>query len=223
MFTINMQACLEVIWVVWVGWRWELNLGFFFLKQFQQTYVVRATFEPVEVDHLQLVITSVLYLVGNLRRILYGPLHGLCLPFADGRVEQPNHITIYKWCSGVINDAHWEVSITSKHQEVLVFYIDSRGNRFDTTPEQTASAQAKPEGQVARWPEQLQELNFKIIHRPGQRHQNVDALSRLPCKQCGHTGEDDKNNESATIATLQLSASYVSANIKDKQMEDQER
>ena len=36
-----------------------------------------------------------------------------------------------------------------------------------------------------------------------------------------HTGEDDKNNESATIATLQLS-SYVSANINDKQMEDQE-
>ena len=47
-----------------------------------------------------------------------------------------------------------------------------------------------------------------------------DALSRLPCRQCGCTGEDDKNNESATIATLQLS-SYVSANIKDKQMEDQ--
>ena len=34
-------------------------------------------------------------------------------------------------------------------------------------------------------------------------------------------GEDDKNNESATIATLQLS-SYVSANIKHKHMEDQE-
>ena len=49
----------------------------------------------------------------------------------------------------------------------------------------------------------------------------MDALSRLPCKQCGHTGEDDKNNESATIATLQLS-SYVSVNINDKQMEDQE-
>ena len=79
----------------------------------------------------------------------------------------------------------------------------------------------EPEGQVARWLEQLQELDFKIIHRPGQRHQNADALSRLPCRQCGHTGEDDKNNESATIATLQLS-SYVSGNIKDKQMEDQE-
>ena len=37
----------------------------------------------------------------------------------------------------------------------------------------------------------------------------------------GHTGEDDKNDESATIATLQLS-SYVSAKINDKQMEDQE-
>eukprot|EP00731_Ephydatia_muelleri_P000005 Em0001g5a len=76
----------------------------------------------------------------------------------------------------------------------------------------------EPEGQVA---EQLQELNFKIIHRPDQRYQNADTLSRSPCRQCGHTGEDDTNNESATITTLQLS-SYVSANIKDNEMEDQE-
>ena len=79
----------------------------------------------------------------------------------------------------------------------------------------------EPEGQVARWLEQLQELDFKIIHQPGQRYQNADAFSRLSCRQCGRTGKDDKNNESATIATLQLS-SYVPANIKDKQMEDQE-
>ena len=32
-----------------------------------QTYVFRAMFEPVEADLLQLVNTSVLYLVGNLR------------------------------------------------------------------------------------------------------------------------------------------------------------
>ena len=43
----------------------------------------------------------------------------------------------------------------------------------------------EPEGQLARWLEKLQEYDFEIIHRPGKRHQNADALSRIPCTQCG--------------------------------------
>jgi len=34
-----------------------------------------------------------------------------------------------------------------------------------------------PNGQLARWLEQLQELNFEVIHHKGQ---NADALSRIP-------------------------------------------
>ena len=55
-------------------------------------------------DHLQLVITSVLYLVGDLRHFpsySVWPTPWLVqfprLPFSDGGVEQPNHFTIYKW------------------------------------------------------------------------------------------------------------------------------
>ena len=43
----------------------------------------------------------------------------------------------------------------------------------------------EPEGQLARWLEKLQECDFTIVHRPGQRHSNADAFSRLPCKRCG--------------------------------------
>ena len=43
----------------------------------------------------------------------------------------------------------------------------------------------EPKGQLARWIEQLQEYNFTIIHRPGRKHGNADALSRQPCQQCG--------------------------------------
>lgn len=39
----------------------------------------------------------------------------------------------------------------------------------------------EPEGQVARWIQRLQEYDFEIIHRPGTRHVNADALSRRPC------------------------------------------
>ena len=43
----------------------------------------------------------------------------------------------------------------------------------------------EPEGQLARWLEQLQEFNFHITHRQGHCHGNADALSRRPCGQCG--------------------------------------
>ena len=43
----------------------------------------------------------------------------------------------------------------------------------------------EPEGQIAQWVQKLQEYEFTIIHRPGIRHKNADAMSRIPCKQCG--------------------------------------
>ena len=36
-------------------------------------------------------------------------------------------------------------------------------------------------GQMARWLERLQELDFEIFHRRGRAHTNPDAVSRLPC------------------------------------------
>ena len=49
------------------------------------------------------------------------------------------------------------------------------------------------EGQVARWLEILAEYTFSVVHRPGLQHGNADALSRLPCKQCG-LQEDVENS-----------------------------
>ena len=43
----------------------------------------------------------------------------------------------------------------------------------------------EPEGQMARWLEHLQEFDFTIFHRQGKKHTNTDALSCLPCRQCG--------------------------------------
>ena len=41
----------------------------------------------------------------------------------------------------------------------------------------------EPEGQVARWIEELQSYSFSVVHRAGVRHTNADALSRRPCSQ----------------------------------------
>ena len=51
-----------------------------------------------------------------------------------------------------------------------------------------------PENQIARWSEILSEFDFEIQHRVGRLHGNVDAVSRIPCSQCGF--RDDMNVES---------------------------
>lgn len=48
----------------------------------------------------------------------------------------------------------------------------------------------EPDGQIHRWLQQLSQFDMKIMHRPGRKHGNADALSRLcntdqgTCKQC---------------------------------------
>ena len=59
-----------------------------------------------------------------------------------------------------------------------------------------------PEGQVARWIETLSVFDMKIEHRPGTQHRNADALSRIPCKQCGFTVEWDKENQDEVVAQV---------------------
>ena len=60
----------------------------------------------------------------------------------------------------------------------------------------------EPEGQLARWIEQLQEYHFEIVHRPGKRHSNADSLSRRPCNQChrleSHCGNEGTHQVAAT-------------------------
>lgn len=43
-----------------------------------------------------------------------------------------------------------------------------------------------PEGQLARWVDILSAYDMDIEHRPGKLHQNADAMSRIPCHQCGY-------------------------------------
>lgn len=61
-----------------------------------------------------------------------------------------------------------------------------------------------PEGQIARWIEQLQSYDFEIQHRKGNLHANADALSRRPCgDKCKHC-ERQEANEQARVQMLRV-------------------
>ena len=51
----------------------------------------------------------------------------------------------------------------------------------------------EPIGQQSRWLEQLEAFDFEIEHRPGLKHTNADAMSRIPCAQCRGLDEDTQN------------------------------
>ena len=50
----------------------------------------------------------------------------------------------------------------------------------------------EPIGQQSRWLEQLEAFDYEVVHRPGVKHGNADALSRIPCKQCKMIDEDQE-------------------------------
>ena len=58
-----------------------------------------------------------------------------------------------------------------------------------------------PEGQLARWLEILGEYQFTVEHRPGNKHSNADALSRIPCKQCGWQELEEPPVQAVVMAT----------------------
>ena len=76
-----------------------------------------------------------------------------------------------------------------------------------------------PEGQVARWLEALQEMDFEIIHRKGHSHNNADALSRIPCRQCGQFPEESPVLQDTSVGATAIT-NQGSLDLKQIQQED---
>ena len=81
----------------------------------------------------------------------------------------------------------------------------------------------EPEGQLARWLEQLQELEFDVVHRPGKSHQNADSLSRLPCRQCGRSNHKSAESPSAAevaVTEVQIPGPHTGETLRQLQLAD---
>lgn len=52
----------------------------------------------------------------------------------------------------------------------------------------------------------LSTYDMLIEHRPGAQHQNADALSRIPCKQCGFFSSWDQEDMPGSVNTITKSA-----------------
>ena len=77
------------------------------------------------------------------------------------------------------------------------------------------------ERQLAQWLEQLQELDFEIVHRKRRKHTKADALSRLPCQQCGRDSHFSPIPTSQiSVMTMKVSQIPGVLSIREEQLAD---
>ncbi|CAC5414124.1 unnamed protein product [Mytilus coruscus] len=77
-----------------------------------------------------------------------------------------------------------------------------------------------PTGQVARWLQELGTYDLTVVHRPGLKHRNADALSRNPCASCSRQesvnnahdscDEDSEEKEHLSVRTVTRSKADTS-------------
>ncbi len=73
--------------------------------------------------------------------------------------------------------------------------------RTDHKPLEWLATVSNAHGRRGRWIDMLQDFSFKIMHRPGLKHTNVDALSINLVGQA--TNDDDFSEEIQDIGTMQ--------------------
>ena len=105
------------------------------------------------------------------------------------QMDSSNRERPLSFYSRSLSKAERRYSVTRKEPLALVdsvqhFRVYMYGRRFlvrtDNSALQWLQSFQEPRGQVARWIERLAEYDYEIVHRPGLKHKNADALSRYP-------------------------------------------
>ena len=110
------------------------------------------------------------------------------------QIDNTGQERVVAYGSRVLSKAERQYCVTRRELLAVVTFIRQfkpylTGRRFQLRTDHGSLVWLRnfkePEGQLARWLECLQEYDFEIVHRRGRKHTNADALSRLPCRQCG--------------------------------------
>jgi transposase InsO family protein len=126
--------------------------------------------------------------------------------------EQNGEERVIAYASRTLSGPEKNYCVTRKELLAVVFYAKHfrpylLGRPFIIRTDHAALGWLKrtpqPIGQQARWLEILEEFDYTIEHRPGKRHNNADALSRKPCRQCQM---EEVPAESRQLCMIQLTA-----------------
>ena len=99
---------------------------------------------------------------------------------------------VVAYASKRLSRAEMNYCVTRRELLAVVFFVKYfrhylLGRRFTVRSDHAALQWLRripePMGQQARWIGLLEEFDFDVIHRPGNRHGNADAMSRRPCSR----------------------------------------
>jgi len=118
---------------------------------------------------------------------------------------------VIAYASRLYSDAEKRYCVTRKELLAVVYFLRYFRQyllgaeflvRTDHAALQWLRRTPQPIGQQGRWLEILEEFQFTVQHRAGRLHTNADAMSRIPCRQCGQcVGKivDDETVRGATV------------------------
>ena len=139
------------------------------------------------------------------------------------KIDGKERVICFGSCT--LSKSERQYSITRKEMLSVVYFMKRfrhylLGRKFlvrtDHSALKSLMKTKDPEGQTARWLETLASLNFEIQHRPGKRHTNADALSRIPVRK-----EKAKQAVKATCARIDEEPEEIPS-LKDSQLADHE-
>jgi hypothetical protein len=116
---------------------------------------------------------------------------------------QDDEERVIAYASRLYSNAERNYCVSRKELLAVVFFLKHfkqylLGRQFlvrtDHCALQWLCKPPEPTGQQGRWLKILKEFPFSVVHQPGRKHLNTDALSRVPCKQCGM-----HDNESSVV------------------------
>ena len=114
------------------------------------------------------------------------------------QIQEDGAEHVIAYASRVLTKAERQYSVTRRELPAVIYSFDHFRQyllgqpfllRSDHGSLKWLQSFYNPEGQLARWLEKLQEYSFTIEHRPGTKHLNADALSRL--LETSASSEDD--------------------------------